>query len=269
MRSFFRALERRGVAYLLISGQACVVYGAATFSEDFDLWVRPTARDLAGLVLALRDVRARVHKLTPPLDLALLRRGHALHFRIPMKADPEVFVDVMLRPPRVGAFGPSSRRAERLETPWGEIPVVAMNDLAEIKKTRRPADYQVIGNLARMRLERAVASGAARGQLRRVIRWSLENAFSVETLALILDCAPADGVELARRASRPSVRALAAAWTGPGTELPPRVEDAIEARIAVELVALQRADRLYWRPIIHELRDLRRRGELLAEGAAV
>jgi hypothetical protein len=31
--SFFQSLEREGVAYLLISGQAAVLYGAATFSE--------------------------------------------------------------------------------------------------------------------------------------------------------------------------------------------------------------------------------------------
>lgn len=33
MRRFGRALERCGVEYLLISGQASVLYGASTFSE--------------------------------------------------------------------------------------------------------------------------------------------------------------------------------------------------------------------------------------------
>lgn len=43
MRSLFRSFERSGVEYLLISGQASVLYGAALFSEDIDIWLRPTA----------------------------------------------------------------------------------------------------------------------------------------------------------------------------------------------------------------------------------
>ena len=41
--SFFQSLDTHRVAYLLISGQATVLYGAATFSEDIDLWVEPAA----------------------------------------------------------------------------------------------------------------------------------------------------------------------------------------------------------------------------------
>src|SRR5690606_5914107 len=33
------------VEWLLISGQATILYGAATFSEDVDLWVKPTFTD--------------------------------------------------------------------------------------------------------------------------------------------------------------------------------------------------------------------------------
>jgi hypothetical protein len=42
--NFFQSLERHGVEYLLISGQATVLYGAATFSEDIDLWISPTEK---------------------------------------------------------------------------------------------------------------------------------------------------------------------------------------------------------------------------------
>ena len=41
--SFFQRLEADGVDYLLISGQATILYGAATFSEDVDIWLRPAA----------------------------------------------------------------------------------------------------------------------------------------------------------------------------------------------------------------------------------
>lgn len=41
-RSFFQNLERHSVSYLLISGQATVLYDAAEFSEDLDLWIEPS-----------------------------------------------------------------------------------------------------------------------------------------------------------------------------------------------------------------------------------
>ena len=37
MRRLFRSFDRFGVEYLLISGQATILYGAATFSEDVEI----------------------------------------------------------------------------------------------------------------------------------------------------------------------------------------------------------------------------------------
>jgi hypothetical protein len=45
MRNFLGFLEKEGVRYLLISGQACVLYGASSFTEHIDLWVRPAPFD--------------------------------------------------------------------------------------------------------------------------------------------------------------------------------------------------------------------------------
>lgn len=39
--SFFQHLDTQRVEWLLISGQATILYGAATFSKDIDLWVKP------------------------------------------------------------------------------------------------------------------------------------------------------------------------------------------------------------------------------------
>ncbi len=75
MRNLFRSFDRLGVEYLLISGQASVLYGAANFSEDVDVWVRPTAANLGRLERALAGCRARVYTLTPPLSVRNLRRG--------------------------------------------------------------------------------------------------------------------------------------------------------------------------------------------------
>ncbi|MBI4615944.1 MAG: hypothetical protein HY720_20170 [Planctomycetes bacterium] len=258
MRSFFRALERRGAEYLLISGQASVLYGGATFSEDFDLWVRPTKRNIEGTVRALRDVGARVYKLTPPLEPRHWRAGHAFHFRV-----TDAFVDLMPRPPRAGGFVAAARRSTSLETDWGHLPVVSIQDLVEIKKTRRPADYDVITNLAGIRLRRAQADG---GPTRSVLRWALENTFRREDLLAALRRWPA-GRALALRSPRSSLRLAAAA--PPERAIPSHRAMAIQVAMMRELDALWRADARYWKPIIEELRLLRRANALLPDGAPV
>ena len=53
--NFFQSLSRHGVEYLLISSQATVLYGAATFSEDIDLWLNPTEDNCSRFLAALRD----------------------------------------------------------------------------------------------------------------------------------------------------------------------------------------------------------------------
>src|SRR5450631_2238944 len=99
--NFFQSLEQNGVEYLLISGQAAVLYGAATFSEDIDLWIHPAERNRGRFLAALRDCRARYYKLTPPFTIENLQRGHGFHFVLPGGAE-DFFLDVMGRPPRAG-----------------------------------------------------------------------------------------------------------------------------------------------------------------------
>jgi hypothetical protein len=61
--NFFQNLDARHVEYLLISGQATILYGAATFSEDIDLWVNPSDENYRRLLTALGDSHARYYKL--------------------------------------------------------------------------------------------------------------------------------------------------------------------------------------------------------------
>src|SRR5437867_4207890 len=196
MRSFFGRLNHRKVDYLLISGQASVLYGAAQFSEDIDLWIRPAAGNLRRLLQALADSEARVYKLTPKPDAAVLQRGHALHFTVPVGVGPALYIDIMGRPPRVGSFAQAVSRCQRMATDWGLVPVVAVEDLVALKRTRRLADYDVISRLVRIRIEETArpAPGA--------LRWALMHSFRAEDLAWIL------GRPRCPKANRPAVRAL-------------------------------------------------------------
>lgn len=233
MKSLFRSFERFGLDYLLISGQASVLYGAATFSEDIDIWVAPTRRNLERLLHALAARRGRVHKLTPPLRLRFVRAGHGFHFKLPTRPVP-TYLDVMGAPPRVGSFAKSQRGARRMASDWGTLPVVSIEDLVSLKKTRRLSDYEVISNLVQARLAEEARPTRA------LLRWAARNSFRAEDrLAL-----------LGRLGVRPTL-------------------DECRRAIAQEIATLQARDTAYWRRRIRELRSLRRRGLMLAEGTAL
>jgi hypothetical protein len=233
MRNLFRSFDRFGVEYLLISGQASILYGAATFSEDIDLWVNPTQANLNNLTRSLAACRARVYKLTPPLTLRYFRRGHGFRFTLPARPDP-VYLDIMSRPPRVGSFASSRQRAQIMKTDWGVLPVVSIEDLIALKKTRRLYDYDVISNLLQIRLAQSVRPS------RLLLRWAMRESFRAE-----------DRVGFAEQLGR-------------------RMTDS-EARrqVAREIPKWQEKDVAYWRPIVRELRELRGRDLLLPQGSKV
>lgn len=231
MRNLFRSFDRFGVEYLLISGQASVLYGAAMFSEDIDLWVNPNRSNLTALVRSLAFCRARVYKLTPPLEVRYFRRGHGFHFTLPSRQGP-IYLDIMGRPPRVGSFFAALRRAQVMKTEWGMLPVVSIGDLIALKKTRRLYDYEVISNLVQIRLAHTDRPSNA------VLAWALSNSFRAE-----------DRVVFAERL---------------GMKI---TESEARRHIAREISKSQAKDAGYWRRIIHELRALRSRGLLLPEGS--
>ncbi len=244
--SFGRRFRRRGVEFLLVGGQATVLYGAAAFSEDIDLWVNPTTANLNRLRLALRDLGTRLYKLTPPLTVRNARKGHGFHFLIPSRPSP-IYLDVMGQPPRVGSFRACMRRSRILSTAMGLVPVLGMEDLVEIKKTRRLGDYEVISALVRIRVREGGANPSSA-----LLRWALLNSFSAEDLEEIIAAHPG-AVAIARRLQRPALRHL-------------RNLDACRRMIAAEIAEYQRRDMIYWTPVLRELRELRARGELLPEG---
>jgi len=243
MRSFFRNLERETVRYLLVSGQASILYGAATFSEDVDLWIEPAAANIDRFLRALHRSRAVAHKLTPPLTLRHLRRGHGFHFRIPSRAG-EWYLDVMGKPPRVGGFAAAARRATQFDTAWGVVPVVAIQDLVEMKKTRRLGDYDVISKLACIRLRAAAKVSPP------ILQWALRNVFRLEDAQWIFERWPA-ARSLSVLRERRWLRTLS-----------------IDGLLR-EIGALQKNDVRYWSPIIDELRVMRRDGLLIAEGSRI
>ena len=233
MRSLFRSFERHELEYLLISGQAAILYGAATFSEDIDLWIRPTVANATRLLHALADCRATVYKLTPPLTRRNLNFGHGFHFLVPARPTP-IYLDIMGRPPRVSAFGRARRRAQAMSTDWGTIPVVSIPDLVALKLTRRLADYDVISNLVRIHVAQTSRPN------RPLLRWAVRHSFR-----------PEDRAEFACRLDLPAPETTA------------------RRDILNEIAHYPELDTTYWRRIVDDLRAQRAAGWLLREGTPV
>jgi hypothetical protein len=167
----------------------------------------------------------------------------------------------MGRPPRVGAFGAALRRAERLDSPWGRIPVVSIEDLVELKKTNRPADYEVITRLALIRLAREPRPSPT------TLEWALRNMYQAEELWKAIE-AHGPRIRASILARSPAARLLHASWKA---DRPPSLGVLARAARLLAKTAQAHLDRgrAYWLPILDELRRMRSDGVLLCEGTLV
>ena len=260
--NFFQSLDRNGVELLLISGQATVLYGAATFSEDIDLWINPTEANRDRLLLALHDCRARFYKLTPAPTVENLRRGHGFHFLLPGDRTGELFLDVMGNPPRAAAFAAAAATSRRMETEWGAIQTIGIQPLVELKKTQRLEDYPIISKLALAWFDQPECAGTGDD-----FRWALQNIFTLPELAVLFSEHPAaaDFTGDAGNHDPGEYGRQLLAGNEPGETIERRTSELFQARMA----GLQLADRQYWRDIIRELKELRAAGKLMTEGELV
>ncbi len=260
--NFFRNLSEHGVEILLISGQATVLYGASTFSEDIDLWINPTLENRNRFLTALRASQARFDKLTPPFEVDYLRRGHGFHFTLPGGSEPGIYLDVMGQPPRVGSFEAAQALANWMDTEWGRLLTLGVKDLVELKKTQRLEDYPIISRLAILWFAQPGNSYSPAD-----FAWAAANIFTLTDLRrFFLEHPLAVG---ALPALAPAALHDFAQQVSAGSDPPEHVETEVTAWMQASMQRLQQADRAYWRPIITELRQLRAAGRLIQEGTAV
>jgi len=260
--NFFQSLNDRGVEYLLISGQATVLYGAATFSEDVDLWIKPTSENCDRFVATLRGCQARFYKLTPQLTVQNLSRGHGFHFVLPGENESDVFLDVMGSPPRVGPFAASLATARWMETEWGAIRTIGLQPLVELKKTQRLEDYPVISKLSLAWFDQPECANTPAD-----LRWALQNIFTLpEWRAFFSE--HAEAVDLSAENLNPAVIEFGRHVCS-GDDASELVERQASEWMQQRIADLQQADRHYWREIIAQLKALRAAGKLITEGSAV
>jgi hypothetical protein len=262
--NFFQSLDRNRVEYLLISGQATVLYGAATFSEDIDLWVKPTKANRDQFVVALCECQAYYYKLTPPLTVEHLHEGHGFHFLLPAgnTKTNEIYLDVMGNPPRVDSFEEASATSRWMETEWGIIRTIGIKPLVEIKKTQRLEDYPIVSKLALRWFDQP--------ECRRSVEdfvWAVQNIYTLPELTAFFMTHP-DAAEVVSSSFNTEI-----AEFGQQVQADGEASESVERRVGKlfqsHISDLQLADRQYWRNIIRRLKELRITGQLMAEGIKV
>jgi hypothetical protein len=255
-----KLLSQSAARFLLISGQATVLYGATEFTEDLDIWAAPDQENLNRLAAALRRLNARVGPLTPCLTEQNARFGHGFHFLVTEPDGQSWPLDVMGQPPRVGDFDSAFSDAAVLLPSLPELKTIDPMRLVTLKKTDRDRDYSVIARLVEVVVDDWLGRGSPTSA---EMRWACSEARSV---APIMQLWRIPGFrEVFDACDRPCLRVIAGVLR-PDEPLDEDRLDRFVAALDEEKRQFQRQSRAYWRPIVDHVKELRRQGKLLPEG---
>lgn len=134
------SIRTSGAKTLLMGGQACILYGAAQFSPDLDLFVLAESENLHRLILAMEAMEAQVIAV-PHFDPALLEKGHAVHFRCHRVDVMGLRLHIMSRLRAGDAFSALWERRSTVLVEDCEIDILSIPDLVLAKKNQRDKDW--------------------------------------------------------------------------------------------------------------------------------
>ncbi len=240
IRKVLSTLSTHEVRYLLMGGQACVLYGAAEFSRDCDIAILCDDENIGRLKAALAELDA-IPIAVPPFEAAYLLRGHAIHFRCRAPQSADIRVDVMANMRGVAPFEALwSRRTTLTDDAGCRFEMMALGDLISAKKTQRDKDWPMIRRLVEAHYA-AHQSDASEDRVRFWLRESRTPDLLIQLAARHPDAA----AEVAF--SRPL---LQFATIGERNRL--------ELALTEEEIQERKADRDYWEPLKRELEQIRR-----------
>ncbi len=228
------------VRFLMMGGQACIVYGGAEFSRDLDLCVVVDAANQQALHTAFEQLLAE-QIFVPGLEAAALERGHACHFRCHADGVAGLRIDLMTRLRGCPPFDEMwRRRAVIALAEVGEVGVLALMDLVCAKKTQRDKDWPMIRRL----IEADVLQAGTTPSDAQVLFW-LREARTPEILIGLANRYPSACA--AMLAARPLLRHA-------------QEQDcaAVACALAEEERVEREADQAYWQPLREELERWRR-----------
>jgi hypothetical protein len=224
-----------------MGGQACVLYGAADFSRDVDVVLLVEPENLRRLDAALAELQA-TRIAVPPYELEYLLRGHAVHFRCAHPDAKDIRLDVMCKMRGVADFEELWDRRFTFQFESGPVlEVISIADLVDAKKTRRDKDWLMVRALVQSHYLRYQDEPSPE----RIDFW-LRQSRTAPTLVEIAKEYPQCTGELV------VIRSLLS------HAIQSSEADLDEALIDEENRERQ-LDESYWRPLLKELEDLRRR----------
>ena len=140
-------LATHQVRYLLMGGQACVLYGAVEFSRDIDIAIVADDENLTALEAAVSALHARCIAV-PTFRMEHLLRGHAVRFRCYRDDVHGLRIDVMTTMRGVASFEELwGRRSDYVAADGQIVDVIGLEDLVRAKKTQRAKDWPMIQRL--------------------------------------------------------------------------------------------------------------------------
>ena len=232
-------LSSHEVRHLLMGGQACVFYGAAEFSRDCDIVIVADSENLARLQSALNALQA-TRIAVPPFEKHYLDRGHAVHFRCQHPEALGIRLDVMSKMRGCDSFEQLWERRLTLEDAAGNIyQLLGIEDLVAAKKTQRDKDWPMIRRLLDAHHDEFHESPND-DQVRFWLRESRT---------------PAVLIEMAKRFPQHCAEELKSRPLLKFAQLADQSK--LQQELDEEQAGIREADRLYWRPLIQELGQLR------------
>jgi hypothetical protein len=242
LERILRAFEEAGVKHLIVGGQAAVAYGASQFTQDADLWVEPTAYNIVRLRKALAALQARLRFL-PPLELRHLKRGHGIHFTLP-HGNETYYLDLLGKPPRVGSFADAWNDATVVNWHGLSIRIMDVRRLVDTKKTNREQDYLAIQRLGELVYFQVRSDSKKRSA---TLNWLLNELRTPRYLKTVARKWMGSKTAL-KNIARPAAR-LAASNASLAE---------IQTALDIEKKKYQQANLDYWKPLIKELRQIKR-----------
>src|SRR4051812_5233665 len=154
-------LNRHGVEYLVIGGQAAVLYGSPIPSFDVDVCYRKAPENLERLARALTEIHPTLRGAPPDLPFRLDAQSLALGANFTFNTDFGEF-DLLGWVEPFGGYEELIERAEWVDLHGLRVAVIGLDDLITIKQhIRRPKDQAALFQLeAIRRLRQPPGSGA-------------------------------------------------------------------------------------------------------------
>jgi len=144
------ALNRAKAGYLVIGGVACILHGYGRATDDIDILIERTAANAARVLTALTKLGYGFAREWNPAEL--LKRPITV-----IGDDPRV--DVFTIAWRV-KYEDVAPRAQTVRVSGVPIPLIALDDLIETKRTGRLQDAADIEALEEIRRIRAARGGS-------------------------------------------------------------------------------------------------------------